>query len=122
MLMSVRRARPNRQDREKVMEAFFGSLQKFSRTFGATMSANVQSAMFRAKARHYDTTLAAALDGPPLPTSVYTALVNGVDKHLPSFQRYLKLRARILGVDQTNVACRAWSAWRLGRIRSAVSA
>ena len=97
---SAARARANRQDRQRVMEAFFGSLQKFSRTFGATMSANVQSAMFRAKARHYDTTLAAALDGPNLPTSVYTALVNGVDKHLPSFQRYLKLRARILGVDQ----------------------
>jgi len=64
------------------------------------MSANVQSAIFRATARHYDTTLAAALDGPNVPTSVYTALLNGVDKHLQSFHRYLKLRARILGVDQ----------------------
>ena len=31
---SAARARANRQDRQKVMEAFFGSLQKFSRTFG----------------------------------------------------------------------------------------
>ena len=97
---SAARASANRADREKVMEAFFGSLEQFSRTLGSTMSANVQSSMFRARARHYDTTLAAALDGPNIPTSVYTALVDGVDKHLPSFHRYLKLRARILGIDQ----------------------
>ena len=97
---SAARASANRADREKVMEAFFGSLEQFSRTLGSTMSANVQSSMFRARARRYDTTLAAALDGPNIPTSVYTALVDGVDKHLPSFHRYLKLRARILGIDQ----------------------
>ena len=97
---SAARASANRPDRQKVMEAFFDSLKTFSRTLGSTMSTNVQGAMFRAKARHYDTTLEAALNGPNVPTSVYTALVSGVDKHLPSFHRYLKLRARILGVDQ----------------------
>jgi oligoendopeptidase F len=97
---SAVRASANRTDRQKVMEAFFGSLEKFRRTLGSTMSANVQSAIFRAKTRHYDTTLAAALDSPNIPTSVYTALVDGVDKHLPSFHRYLTLRARILGIDQ----------------------
>ena len=97
---SAARASANRPDRQKVMEAFFDSLKTFSRTLGSTMNTNVQGAMFRAKARHYDSTLDAALNGPNVPTSVYTALVSGVDKHLSSFHRYLKLRARILGVDQ----------------------
>jgi len=97
---SAARASANRPDRQKVMEAFFDSLKTFSRTLGSTMNTNVQGAMFRAKARHYDTTLDAALNGPNVPPSVYTALVSGVDKHLSSFHRYLKLRARILGVDQ----------------------
>ena len=97
---SSARASANRADRQKVMEGFFGSLEQFSRTLGSTMGTNVESAMFRAKTRHYDTTLAAALDGSNIPVSVYTALVDGVDKHLPSFHRYLKLRARILGIDQ----------------------
>jgi oligoendopeptidase F len=97
---SAARASANRTDRQKVMEAFFDSLGKFRRSLGSTASANVQAAIFRATSRHYDSTLAAALDGPNVPTSVYTALVDGVDKHLPSFHRYLKLRARILGVDQ----------------------
>ncbi len=97
---SAARASAQRDDRRKVMETFFGSLGKFGRTLGATMTANVQAAQFRAKARRYDSTLAAALDGPNVPPTVYKALVDGVDKHLPSFHRYLKLRARILGVDQ----------------------
>jgi oligoendopeptidase F len=97
---SAARTSAQRDDRRKVMEAFFGALDKFGRTLGATMSTNVQAAQFRAKARRYDSTLAAALDGPNIPTTVYKALVDGVDKHLPSFHRYLKLRARILAVDQ----------------------
>ena len=35
-----------------------------------------------------------------IPVSVYTRLVDGVNKNLPSFHRYLKLRKRMMGVDQ----------------------
>ena len=44
--------------------------------------------------------LEAALDGPNIPVSVYTRLVDGVNKNLPAFHRYLKLRKRMMGVDQ----------------------
>ena len=40
------------------------------------------------------------LDGPNIPTSVYTRLVDGVNKNLPAFHRYLKLRKQMMGVDQ----------------------
>ena len=46
------------------------------------------------------TTLEAALDGPNIPTSVYTRLVDGVNKHLPTFHRYLKLRQKMMGVSE----------------------
>ncbi len=82
------------------MEAFFGALGSYRRTLGAAMSGNVQGAIFRAQSRHYDSTLQAALDGPNVPTSVYKALVDSVNQHLPSFQRYLKLRKRILKLDE----------------------
>ena len=97
---SAARASSNRDDRRKVMEAFFGALGSYRRTLGAAMSGNVQGAIFRAQSRHYDSTLQAALDGPNVPTSVYKALVDSVNQHLPSFQRYLKLRKRILKVDE----------------------
>jgi oligoendopeptidase F len=97
---SAARASSNRDDRRKVMEAFFGALGSYRRTLGAAMSGNVQGAIFRAQSRHYDSTLQAALDGPNVPTTVYKSLVDSVNQHLPSFQRYLKLRKRILKVDE----------------------
>jgi oligoendopeptidase F len=94
------RTRPNRADRQKVMSAFFQALGGFSRTYGTTMNASVQKALFYAKARKYPTTLEMSLDSANIPVSVYTRLVDGVNKSLPAFHRYLKLRRRMMGVDQ----------------------
>ena len=94
------RALPNRGDREKVMEAFFKGLGSFSRTYGTTMNGEVQKVLFTAKARKYSTALEASLDAPNIPTSVYMRLIDGVNKNLESFHRYLKLRKRMMGVDQ----------------------
>jgi oligoendopeptidase F len=94
------RALPNRADREKVMAAFFNSLGSFSRTFGTTMNGEVQKVLFVEKARKYPSALDAMLNGPNIPTSVYARLVDGVNKNLPAFHRYLKLRKQMMGVDQ----------------------
>jgi oligoendopeptidase F len=93
------RAVPNRADREKVMGAFFGSLGAFRGTFGSTMNGQVQSDVFYAKARKYNSALEAALDGANIPTSVYTRLVDGVNRNLPTFHRYLNLRKRMMGLS-----------------------
>lgn len=93
------RSLPVRADREQVMRAFFTALGGFSRTFGATMDGEVQKSLFIAKTRHYPTTLEAALDGPNIPVSVYTRLIDGVNRNLPVFHRYLKLRSRLLGLS-----------------------
>ena len=77
------RALPDRDDRRKVMSAFFGALGDYRRTFGATMNANVQKDVFYMKARKYASTLEAALDANNIPMSVYTRLVDGVNAHLP---------------------------------------
>lgn len=94
------RALPNREDRQKVMSAFFGALGGFSRTYGTTMNASVQKSIFYAKARRYPTTLEMALDSSNIPVSVYSRLVDGVNRSLPTFHRYLKLRQRMMGVDR----------------------
>jgi oligoendopeptidase F len=93
------RALPNRADREKVMSAFFGALGNFSRTFGTTMDGEVQKVRFVANARKYGSSLEASLDSANIPTSVYTRLIDGVNRQLPAFHRYLKLRKRILKVN-----------------------
>jgi oligoendopeptidase F len=97
---SVARMSPNREDRQKVMSSYFGALGTYRGTFGATLNAQIQSDIFYARARDYPTTLEAALDGPNIPTSVYTRLVDGVNKHLPTFHRYLKLRQKMMGVSE----------------------
>lgn len=94
------RALPNRDDRRKVMSAFFGALGEYRRTLGATLNANVQKDLFYMKARKYGTTVEAALNENNIPVSVYRSLVDGVNAHLPAFHRYLALRKRMMGVDQ----------------------
>jgi oligoendopeptidase F len=93
------RALPNRADREKVMSAFFTALGSFRRTYGTMLNGEVQKVLFFAKARRYDTALEASLDGANIPVSVYTRLVDGVNRNLPAFHRYLSLRKRILGLS-----------------------
>ena len=97
---SAARSVASRDDRRKAMEAFFGALGSYRGTIGTTLSAAVQGALFQTRARNYESTLQRALDGPNIPPSVYTALVDGVNAHLPAFHRYLALRKRILGVSE----------------------
>ena len=92
------RTLPKREDRQAAMAAFFGALGGFSRTFGTTMNSSVQKALFYAKARKYNTTLESTLDGPNIPVSVYTRLIDGVNRSLPTFHRYLRLRKRMMGI------------------------
>ena len=97
---SVYRGVANRDDRQKVMAAFFNALGGFRGTFGATLNGEVQSHEFYAKARKYNTALEASLDGPNIPASVYMRLIDGVNKSLPTFHRYLALRKKMMGLPE----------------------
>ncbi|MBK5259403.1 MAG: oligoendopeptidase F [Thermoanaerobaculia bacterium] len=88
----------NRDDRRKVMESFFGSLGKFTATFGSTLNGKMQRDLFYMRARKYSTTLENALDQSNIPVSVYHSLVNGVNANLATFHRYLNLRKRMMGL------------------------
>jgi oligoendopeptidase F len=94
------RPAPNREDRKKVFAAFFGALGAYRNTFGAEFNGAVQKDLFYMKARKYGSAVESALDANAVPVSVYTNLVDGVNAGLPTFHRYLKLRKRILGLDE----------------------
>jgi oligoendopeptidase F len=96
---SVSRSLPNREDRKKVFEAFFGALGDYRGTIGTALNAEVQKDLFYMRARKYPTTLDAALEPDSIPTSVYTKLIDGVNANLPTFHRYLNLRKRMLGLN-----------------------
>jgi len=95
---SLYRSVPNREDRKKVMQAFFTELGKFKGTFGTTLNGQVQANEFIAKARNYEVAVDAALDGANIPVTVYKRLVDGVNQGLPTFHRYLQLRKKMLNL------------------------
>ncbi len=97
---SVYRAVPNREDRKKVFAAYFDRLNDYRRTFGTQLYAETKKNLFYTKARKYTSSLERALDGNNIPPAVFHGLVNNVHTHIGSFYRYLKLRQRMLGVDQ----------------------
>ncbi len=97
---SLYRTVPNRKDRENVMSTFFTALGNFRGTIGATLNGQVQTDIFYARARNYDSALARSLDAANIPTSVYMRLIDGVNSNLPTFHRYLALRKRMMGVSE----------------------
>ncbi|MEJ2522775.1 MAG: oligoendopeptidase F [Gammaproteobacteria bacterium] len=93
------RSVPGRDDRKKVFQSFFGTFKDYERTLGTTLSGQVQSAIFSAQVRDYDSALAAALSDDNIPESVYKTLLSETNANLDTLQRYLKLRARMLGLE-----------------------
>jgi oligoendopeptidase F len=93
------RALENRDDRSKVFETFFNSYGNFKNTFGANLVGKVKKDWVYAKNRNYKTSLESALNGDNLPPTVYTTLIEQVNKSLPTLHRFLDLKKRMLGID-----------------------
>jgi oligoendopeptidase F len=97
---ALHRASPNREDRKKVFAAYMSRLNEYRRTFGTQLNAQINKDLFYKNARNYGSCLESALNANNIPTRVYHNLVDSVNGSLNTFHRYLKLRQRILGVDQ----------------------
>ncbi|MHC4395738.1 MAG: oligoendopeptidase F [Planctomycetota bacterium] len=94
------RAVTNREDREKVFNAFWKTFYDFKQTFGVQLYSNIKKDMFYARVRNYNSSLERALDRYNIPTEVYSTLIENVHNNLDTFHRYLKLKKLMLGVDQ----------------------
>jgi len=94
------RAATNREDRQKVFDAFWGTWKKYERTLGATLGSSVSADRFTANVRKYDGSLKAAISGANIPEQVYRTLVSETNANLETLHRYFKLRARMLGIEQ----------------------
>ncbi|MEO8176176.1 MAG: M3 family oligoendopeptidase [Sphingomicrobium sp.] len=95
---TLARSAPNRADRKMVFDKFWASYKAFDNSLGTSLAAQVKGDMFRAKARHYDSALQAALDGSNLPEAVYRSLIAETNRGLPVLHRYFALRQRMLGL------------------------
>jgi oligoendopeptidase F len=93
------RTLPDRGDRLKVFQAFWGLHDKFKEAFAALLSGVVNRDRYYADARKYQDDLKASLDGSNVPVSIYTNMIKQVRAGLPLLRRYLKLRRRALDLD-----------------------
>ena len=86
--------------RDQVFKAFWPVYKSFERTIGTIYVAHLKGVVFDAHVRKYDTSLADALSGANTPDAVYRTLVAEANAGLPTLQRYLKLRGRLLNLKQ----------------------
>lgn len=93
------RTAENRTDRKNVFESFFNSYGDFKNTLGANLVGKVKKDWVFAKNKKYQSTLESSLNGDNLPVSVYTTLIEQVNKSLPTLHRFLDLKKKMLGVD-----------------------
>ena len=86
--------------RKSAYESMFGSFRNFRNTSAALLNAQGLQLKFFANARKYPSALDAALDRTQVPTSVYTNLIEAVHQNLPKLHRYVKLRKKLLNLDE----------------------
>ena len=89
----------NREVRKEAYEALYSLYEQYQHTYAKTLQTNVKVQNYNAKVRKFSSAREAALSANFIPESVYDSLVSAVDKHLPLLQRYIALRAKILGVS-----------------------
>lgn len=88
------------QDRKAAFEAFTSQYKEYVRTMAQTLFGQLKVHKFYTNMRHYDSTLEAALDRDEIDVKIYTSLIEAAHKHLDTFHRYLKLKARALGKEK----------------------
>ena len=90
----------NRDDRKKVMDAFFGELKAFERTMGVAYYGNLKEDTVYTRLRKYPDSLTRALDRNKIPRAVYDTLIAATNANLPTLHRYFRLRAKMLGLQE----------------------
>lgn len=86
--------------RKSAFESLYGVYENFRNTSAAVLSSQVKCLTFRARARKYDSTLQAALDGNEVPVEVYKQLIEAVHENMHYMYKYVKLRKKLLGVEE----------------------
>ncbi len=89
--------------RREAFQALYGVYGKFRNTLAAAYRANVKQEVFFARMRKYDSDLEMALAGSCIPVTVYDNLIDAVHETMPLMHRYVKLRKRLLGLDELHM-------------------
>lgn len=93
----------DRRVRKDAFENYYKVYQQYANTLAALYSGQVKQQMFYAGARHYASTLEAAVDANNVSPSVYHNLIETVNRNMDKMHRYVRLRKKCLGVDELHM-------------------
>ena len=91
---------PDRTLRQSAYENLYGAFRQFRNTAAGLLNAQNKQLKFFAEARKYNNAFEASLDRTNVPTSVYLNLIEAVHQNLDKLHRYVRLRKKLLGVDE----------------------
>ncbi len=92
-----------RRVRKEAFKALYSSYEKQKNTIASTLNYSVKKDVFYSKIRKYNSALESSLDDDNIPISVYDNLIKTVEKHMDTMYRYVKLRKKVLGVDELHM-------------------
>ncbi len=86
--------------RKSAFENLYKGFGAFKNTAAGLLNAQNKQLKFFAEARKYNSAFEASLDATNVPTSVYLNLIEAVHQNLDKMHRYVRLRKKLLGVEQ----------------------
>ncbi len=89
--------------RKNAFEALYHTFGSFRNTSAAFLNAQEKQIKFYANARKYGSALEAALSRNEVPVEVYHNLIDTVHKNMHHMHKYMKLRKKLLGVDELHM-------------------
>ncbi|MBA2286751.1 MAG: oligoendopeptidase F [Ktedonobacteraceae bacterium] len=93
----------DRQVRKAAFEGLHSSFLKQRNTIAATLAAHVKTGIFYTRQNRYSSCRERALSHDNIPLSVYDKLLETVGEHIPLLNRYMRLRKRMLQLDELHM-------------------
>lgn len=93
----------DRRVRKDAFEALYKTYGSFKNTFASTLSTTVKAHNFLAKAKKFQSARQLALFENNIPETVYDNLVEAVNENLHLLHRYIKLRKKLLNLDELHM-------------------
>ncbi|TYO95902.1 oligopeptidase F Metallo peptidase MEROPS family M03B [Desulfallas thermosapovorans DSM 6562] len=93
----------DRRVRRDAFTSLYRTYRRFQNTLAATLGASVKKDVFYARVRKYPSALEAALFADNIPVQVYDNLIRTVRGNLEPFYRYMRLRKKLLGIDELHM-------------------
>jgi len=93
----------DRDVRRQAFESIMGGYEKLGSTIAATYGGSVKKDVFFARARNYESALAAKMEPLEIPQAVYDNLIAVIHENIPTLNEYLALRKERMGLDQLHM-------------------